>query len=201
MRKIPSCKQHAWRDYAPPSPTSLTARDDIKLGVQAPYARMFGDTPDISNLAWGWYYRDNKSFPRPREVLGRVLGPANNLGNEMARSVQQINGKVVVRRTLRRLRPDELAASNEVESRRRSLFDNAIQQLLGTSYSSHPILPENPLQAKVEDVLNDEHQMSSHTQLQEKKAPPTHHSLRLSTHKGSHSMTENTLPMRSSESK
>jgi len=140
---------------------NVTARDDIKLGGQTPYARMFGATPDISNLVWDWYdwiyYRDNKSFPRPREVLGRVLGPAKNQGNEMAQYVLQINGKVVVRRTLRRLRPDELAASNEVESRRRSLFDNAIQQLLGTSYSSHPILPENPLQAKVEDVLNDEH--------------------------------------------
>ena len=139
---------------------NVTARDDIKLGGQTPHARTFGDTPDILNLVWGWYdwayYRDNKSFPMPREVLGRVLGPAKNQGNEMAQYVLQINGKVVVRRTLRRLRPDELAASNEVESRRRFLFDHAIQQKLGTSYSTQPVLPENKHQAKFEDVVNNE---------------------------------------------
>ena len=139
---------------------NVTVRDDLKLGGQTAYARTFGDTPDISNLVWSWYdwcyYRDDDSFPMPREVLGRVLGPAKNQGNEMAQYVLQINGEVVVRRTLRRLRPDELAVSNEVESRRRSLFDTAIQQKLGTSYSMQPVLPRNEHQAKLEDVLNDE---------------------------------------------
>ncbi|EJK65892.1 hypothetical protein THAOC_13210, partial [Thalassiosira oceanica] len=160
---------------------NVTARDDIKLGGQTPHARMFGDTPDISNLVWGWYdwvyYRDNKSFPRPREVLGRVLGPAKNQGNEMAQYVLQINGKVVIRRTFRRLRPDELAASNEVESRRRSLFDHAIEQLLGTSYSNNPILPENRIQAKLEDVLNDEQLKEELPYTLGEEGSPTHQSL------------------------
>lgn len=139
---------------------NMTVRDQPQLGGQSAYMRTFGETPDISNLLWGWYdwcyYRDNKNFPYPREVLGRVLGPAKNQGNEMAQYILQINGEVVVRRTLRRLRPDELAPSNEVESRRRHLFNLSIQQKLGSTYSAKPIIPDNPFQAKFEDVANDE---------------------------------------------
>ena len=81
---------------------NVTARDDIKLEGQTPYARMFGDTPDISNLVWGWYdwtyYRDNKLFQCPVKCWAEysdlgTCGPAKNQGNEMAQYVLQINGK------------------------------------------------------------------------------------------------------------
>ncbi len=45
------------------------------------------------------------------------------------------------RRTLRRLTPDELSPSNEVESEKRSQFNVAIQSVLGDSVKIPKVLP------------------------------------------------------------
>ena len=90
--------QIALRDYRMKrraAVSNVTSRDDFKFGGQTPYAKTFGMTPNISNLVWGWYdwinYRDNESFPMPREVLDRVPGSAKNQGNEMAQRVLPIS--------------------------------------------------------------------------------------------------------------
>ena len=57
-----------------------------------PHAATFGSEGDISNICnFGWYewvyYRDHGNFPENKQKLGRVLGPMQNEGNEMAQGV------------------------------------------------------------------------------------------------------------------
>jgi hypothetical protein len=72
------------------------------------------------------YYRDHGVFPINKETLGRVLGPLRNEGNEM----EQI-GKIIPRRTLRRLHQEEL--TSETEQAKCDLFDKVIHEKLGDS--------------------------------------------------------------------
>ena len=116
---------------------NLTAKPLFQLQGQNPHLATFGEMGDISNLCqFGWYewvyFRQGSAlFPHNKEHLGRCLGPCKNEGNEMAQWVLQMNGQVVPRRSLRRLRSHELAVSNEVEARKRSEFDAAIKAKLG----------------------------------------------------------------------
>jgi hypothetical protein len=124
---------------------TLTAKNFFQLEGQNPYLATFGEMGDISNLCqFGWYewcyFRQNTAgFPHNKEVLGRCLGPTKNDGNEMCQWILQMNGEVVPRRSLRRLRPDELAASNASEARKRAQFDEAISAKLGDSFTMHPL--------------------------------------------------------------
>jgi hypothetical protein len=69
----------------------------------------------------------------------------------MAQWILKENGKVVPCRTLRRLTPAELSPSNEVESEKRSLFNAAIQNVLGDSI----IIPLDNDATKAFDALWD----------------------------------------------
>ena len=75
----------------------------------------------------------------PKERLGRVLGPFQNEGNEMAQAVLTSKGTVIPRRTLRKLTATEV--HSEVEKRKRSIFDGIIKSKLGSSVT----FPSNPL--------------------------------------------------------
>ena len=117
---------------------NLTPRPLFQLNGLTPYEFTFGEMGDISNLCvYGWYewiyFRDFGSFPTNKEQLGRVLGPTENDGNEMAQSVLTIKGTVVTRRTLRKLRWDELHSS--IEKSKREHFDKQIHLKLGDSIS------------------------------------------------------------------
>ena len=100
---------------------------------------------DISNLCqFGWYEwvyfrQKTAAFPYLREELGRCLSPTKNKGNEMCQWILQQNGKIVPRRTIRRLRPEELTFSNVSELNKRTSFDSEIRDRIGDSVS----LPEN----------------------------------------------------------
>ena len=74
------------------------------------------------------------------EVLGRCLGPNLYYGNEICQATLQMNGKLVPCRSLHRLRPNELAPSNESESQKRAAFDAVIQENLGDSMTLPPKL-------------------------------------------------------------
>ena len=83
---------------------SLTAKDNFKLHGTMPHTTTLAEEGDISSLCqFGWYdewcyYREQTAaFPHNREVLGRVQGPAQGEGNEMAQWVLKANGKVVPR--------------------------------------------------------------------------------------------------------
>ena len=105
----------------------------------------------ISNLCqFGWYEwvyfrEDSASFPFLKEQLGRCLGPAKNEGNEMAQWVLKDNGKVLPRRTLRRLSTAELSLSNESEAERHMIFTTFVCGILGDSISLPAAPPPNPM--------------------------------------------------------
>ena len=101
-----------------------------------PHAATFGSEGDISNICnFGWYewvyYRDHGNFPENKQKLGRVLGPMLNEGNEMAQGVLNSNGKIVPRRTIRKLVTSEL--HSETEKNKRRIFDDIIRKKLGDS--------------------------------------------------------------------
>ena len=106
-----------------------------------PHTITYGTQADISNLCtYQWYqwiyYRDHGVFPINKEKLGRVLGPLRNEGNEMAQAVLTSTGKVIPRRTLRRLRQDEI--TNPIEIEKRNRFDTLIKSKLGDSATFPP---------------------------------------------------------------
>ena len=72
----------------------------------------------------------------PKERLGRVLGPAKNHGNIMTQWVLTSNGTIVPRRTLRRLKEEEL--HNPTELQKRDVFTSVIQSKLGDSMTPPP---------------------------------------------------------------
>ncbi len=92
----------------------------------------FGMESDISHLCqFGWYewvyYQDQSaSFPFPKECLGQCLGPAKNEGNAMAQWILNENGRVVVRRSVRRLTLHKLLPSNESEVAKHKAFTISI---------------------------------------------------------------------------
>ena len=114
---------------------NLTAKKDFKLHSTTPFTALTGEQGDISNLLLlGWYgrcyYRDNKeSFPFNKEVLGRALGPARGAGNEMAQWILKANGEVVLCRSFRPLRDDEV--NSREESKKREIFDGLIERRWG----------------------------------------------------------------------
>ena len=65
-------------------------------------------------------------------------------------------GNVLPCQLLRRLRPEELAVTNVAEAHKRWIFDKAIHQRLGNSYSLAPPQPDNKLLAKFEEVTSDD---------------------------------------------
>jgi hypothetical protein len=126
---------------------NLTPRDLFQTAGKTPTEATFGTQGDISNLCqFGWYdwcyYQEvgAHQFPHQRNLLGRVLGPSKNEGNEMAQNILTHNGKVVPCRTLRRLTIDEI--HNEVEIKKRNDFDERIKSILGDSLFPPPLNPD-----------------------------------------------------------
>ena len=123
---------------------TLTANNLYQLQGQNPYMATLNEMGDISNLCqFGWYewvyFRQQKAqFPRQKSELGRCLGPTKNEGNEMCQWVLQQNGQVVPRRTLRRLKPEEISPTNVSEANKRAAFDAEIKRRLGDSIVKPP---------------------------------------------------------------
>ena len=105
---------------------TLTANNLFQLKGQSSQMATLGEMADISNLCqFGWYEwvyfcQHTAQFPQKEEVLGRCLGPTKDEGNEMAQWILQINGQIVPRRTLRRLRQEELSPYNSIEQGKRN---------------------------------------------------------------------------------
>ena len=80
------------------------------------------------------------SFPYPAEVPGQCMGPAKNEGNEITQWIWKMNGQVVLRCNLQRLRPDKLMV--EGEKAKRAAFNAVIRLKYGDLFS----LPKETLQ-------------------------------------------------------
>ena len=127
---------------------NLIPRDLFQTGGSTPYEYQFGVQGDISNLCqFGWYewcyYREEGKnlFPQMKEILGRVLGPSKNEGNEMAQNVLTHKGIVLPRRSVRKLTQREIEMDSE--KTKRSQFDEMITKLLGNSMIV-PTIAVNP---------------------------------------------------------
>ena len=119
-------------------------RDLFQANGLSPYEITFGEQGDISNICnFDWfewvYYKEPNSYPSNREILGRVLGPLKNEGNEMAQAVLTMRGTIVPRRTLRPLSKAE--TTSEVERRKRDVFTDTITKKLGNSMTKPPKPP------------------------------------------------------------
>ena len=130
---------------------NLTSRKLFQLHGTNPYTALTGEEGDISNLCqykwYDWcYYREHKEvFPKPKELLGRVLGPTKGDGNEMAQWILTSKGTVVPRRTMRPLTVAEIFS--HTEHKRRAWFDRLIERKHGTS-----INPTKQTREEKEDI-------------------------------------------------
>ena len=88
-----------------------------------------------------------------REILGRVLGPAKGEGNEMAQWILKANGRVVPRRTAVPLNIAKL--NSETENKKRTIFDQLISKIWGTSISP-PDISDHAEHDKIHDPYEDE---------------------------------------------
>ena len=122
---------------------NLTSKDLFQLHGQNAYATVHGEAGDISNLwKFGWYewctyFEHSSSFPAPKRKLGRVLGPATGMGNEMCQWVLKETGHVVPRRTVKPLTEDELHSPDE--ERLRQVFDKIIERRFGKPVANNSI--------------------------------------------------------------
>ena len=126
---------------------NLTPRALFQTANKTPTEATFGTQGDISNLClfdwYDWcYYREDSDhqFPHQKILLGRVLGPSKNEGNEMAQNILNHKGNIVPRRTLRRLTASEL--NSPVEIKKRSDFDERIKSILGDALTIPPNMTE-----------------------------------------------------------
>jgi hypothetical protein len=99
-----------------------------------PYELVTGNTPDISEyLAFRWYqpvyYFDTAAFPEERELIGRWMGVAHNIGQAMCFWILPKSGVPIARTTVRAITDSELQIT-QVQQELRS-FDDAIQRKLG----------------------------------------------------------------------
>ena len=130
---------------------ALTTNNLFQLQGQNPHMATLGEMADISNLCqFGWYQwvyfrQHTEKFPHQKEVLGRCLGPTKDEGNEMAQWILQENAQIVPRRTLRKLREEELSPNNLVEGLKRKNFDDKIKGLLVDSLHTPKDLPVDNL--------------------------------------------------------
>jgi hypothetical protein len=118
---------------------NVTPRNLFQNDGLAPFTATFGVQDDISNICnFDWfewvYYRDHGVWPINKEKLGKVLGP-----NEIVQTILTHNGKIIPRRTIRRLKTSELP--NPIEKKKREQFDEVIRKKLGDA----TIFPSKPL--------------------------------------------------------
>ena len=106
---------------------SNTALNNHELQGQVPETILSGQTADISPFvehAWyDWiYWWDTRSkMPEPREVLGRWLGPAIDIGPAMTSKILKENGQVIYSSTYRAITGNEMQDPKEKAQRESSM--------------------------------------------------------------------------------
>ena len=120
---------------------SNTAIAHPELEGQVPETIMSGQMADISPFAaLGWYdwikyYDSVHGYPKHKEILGRWLGPAVDIGPAMTSKVLKANGQVIYTSTYHALTDDEIANPDEVKAHQ--AFDAAVSAKLGAAMSKH----------------------------------------------------------------
>ena len=141
---------------------NVTPKNLFQLNGSNPTTSTFGTQPDISSICqFDWYQwcyarqETNTQFPFQKEILGRVLGPCKNEGNEMTQNILLQNGKIVPRRTCRPLTRAEW--NSEPERKMRDAFDNEIKMKLGDSIQVvEQTVPKPDEEYAMDTLINDE---------------------------------------------
>jgi len=113
---------------------SLTAQPLFSLHGSTPFELVTGNMPDISEyLAFEWYqpvyYYDQTTFPNQRELLGRWIGIAHNVGQAMCFWILPKSGVPIARTMVRAVTEAELQ-TNDVKMELES-FDASIKRKIG----------------------------------------------------------------------
>ena len=109
-----------------------TAIDNFELQGQVPETVASGQTADISPFVefpwYGWlkYWDASAAYPEPKEVLGRWLGPALDIGPAMCAKILKSNGQVLYMSTYRPLTDAKLIDKSEKAVR--DIFDKLIKE-------------------------------------------------------------------------
>jgi hypothetical protein len=141
---------------------SNTALDISSLQGQVPETLISGETSDISTLAeFQWYewckFRDSVvAYPGDKELLGRDLGPAIDIGPAHTRKVLKQNGQILYRSTVRSLSPEEEMKPEEIESRKS--YEAEIAQRLGEATTWQELSGDPDFDTPVFDAYEDDHQ-------------------------------------------
>jgi hypothetical protein len=143
---------------------SNTSNNIYMTNGEVPETIMTGSTADISHICqFAWYdwvmFRDNiPTFPDPKLILGRYLGPAINVGLALTTKIPKSNGQVVYRSTLQHLTNLEHCCPVHIADRKS--FDDSIAERLGPAAqdSDFPLVdltPEYDLFGDIGDADSD----------------------------------------------
>jgi hypothetical protein len=141
----------------------LTAQPLFGLHGRTPYEVVTGNTPDISEyLHFSWYqpiyYYDPSDFPDDRELIGRFIGVAHNVGQALCYWILPKSGRPIARTTVRPISDTELQ-TNEVKQELNA-FDASINRKLGDHLLTEDSLSFPPdseeLRAALADVADDD---------------------------------------------
>jgi len=141
----------------------ITAQPLFNLHGRTPYEIVTGNTPDRSEyLQFNWYqplfYYDPTDFPEDRELIGRFIGVAHNVGQALCYWILPKSGRPIARTTVRPISEAEL----QTEQVRQELnsFDASIQRKLGDHLLSDSDLAfhigSEELQLALTDVAEDD---------------------------------------------
>ena len=126
---------------------SHTALDHYELQGQVPETLVSGQTADISAFSQHSFYDfvkfwDTKSsYPEDKEVYGRWLGPAMDVGPAHCSKILQDNGHVIYLSTFRSLTEEELIDPRE--EKLRCEFDSKIESKIGPLTTNEATLAED----------------------------------------------------------
>ena len=127
---------------------SHTALDNYELQGEVPETLLSGQTADISPFVYcGWYewikwWDPKASYPEPKEVLGRWLGPAIDIGPAMCAKILKDNGQVIHSSSWRILTDDEM--QDPGETKLRDAFDAKVEAKIGPPISEDELKDIDP---------------------------------------------------------
>jgi hypothetical protein len=136
---------------------SSTALDSYELNGQVPETIVSGQTADISPFVeyswyeWVKYYDKTASFPNPKELIGRWLGPTLDLGPAMTAKILKANGNIEYNSTHRALTEAEMQDPAEIALR--ETFTKSVNDKIG------PPVDHEALEDIHTDILTPEHEL------------------------------------------
>ena len=140
----------------------ITAVDNAYLDGLTPFSKVHGYTPDISEYLtfkwfdWVWYH---EPVNPDKELLGRWLGPAHNIGQGLAYHVLSDSGMVKIRSTVTPVSPESIETQPVQE--RMQLFTKTVESIIGnftkSTQARFPECTDDPYESMFEvDDLDDE---------------------------------------------